>query len=197
MILLKLLIEYLEDPAVSSTNAVWLYVILSFVPGFLKATAEGRSAWLGTKLAIRLRGIIVGEIFSTSLKRKITADASETGSQKAEEEAAAKNEIKSTWTHARGDNHSKQATAGKILNFMAVNSAKIAKCDKLPLHAMGECSGEPVTGAALLYSILSYASIDGLAIMVLLMPVKVLIARSFSRIQGSIMAATDADSNDQ
>ena len=68
--LIKLLLEFLEDPSASSASAAWLYVALLFISGFLKAIAEGQASWLGKKVAIHLRAIIVGEIFSKALKRK-------------------------------------------------------------------------------------------------------------------------------
>lgn len=185
-LLLKLILEYLENPTKSSVHAAWLYVVLLFVSGFLKAVTEGQASWLGNKVAVHLRAIAAGEVFAKSLKRKATADPVEKDL-----------EVNSGEGHARDGSQNaadkwKQATIGKVTNLMAVDSTNITEVtSNLPL-LWASVPAELVIGCILLYSILGYASIGGFAIMVLLLPIKILIARGFSKVQAHIMAATDA-----
>ena len=184
-LILKLILEYLENPTKSSLNAVWLYVVLIFVSGFLKAVAEGQASWLGTKVAIHLKGIVAGEIFSKSLKRKATADLVEKGQESNPSDGNTKD-------GARGvPSIEKQSTTGKVANLMAVDTANIAEATSNFHLLWAGVPAELVMGIVLLYSLLGYASIAGFAIMVLLLPVKIFIARGFSKVQAHIMAATD------
>lgn len=183
-LLLRLILEYLEDSPVSSSSSAWLYVFLILLSGFLKAIAEGQASWLGTKTAIHVRAIVVSEIFAKSLKRKATADNTKGDPSKDLDvrNAGADGEITEYGA----------ATTGKITNIMAVDSAKIVKVSSI-LHLLwASVPAELIIGIALLYGILGYASIAGLAIMIVLIPIKIVIARGFSKIQAKIMSATDA-----
>ncbi|KAL8728596.1 MAG: hypothetical protein Q9181_005294, partial [Wetmoreana brouardii] len=187
-ILLKLILEYLEDPLKSSMHAAWFYVIILFLSGFLKAVAEGQASWLGTKIAIRLRAIIVGEIFSKTLRRKATAEFTNTAPQIASggdgEGSAGELGVEQA--------ANKEGVTGNATNLMAVDSAKIAGVTSF-LHLLwASVPAELAIGIALLYNILGLASVAGFVIMVLLIPIKILIARGFSMVQARIMAATDA-----
>ena len=184
-LMLKLILEYLENPTKSSLNAVWLYVALMFVSGFLKAVAEGQASWLGTKVAIHLKGIIAGEIFSKSLKRKATADLPEKDQESSPSDGNTKDRARGT------PSIDKQSTTGKVANLMAVDTANIAEATSNFQLLWAGVPAELVIGIVLLYNLLGYASIAGFAIMVLLLPVKILIARGFSKVQAHIMAATD------
>ena len=187
-ILLRLLLEYLEDPTKSSVSAAWLYVVLILLSGFLKATAEGQASWLGKKISIHLRAIIVSEIFSKSLRRKaITSSSKQTSSDDSDKRKAESGQVISAET-----GEEKEATTGKITNLMAVDSAKIVNVTSF-LHLLwASVPAELIIGITLLYEILGYASIAGLAIMIVLIPIKIFIARGFSKIQAKIMSTTDA-----
>ncbi|KAL8705952.1 MAG: hypothetical protein Q9201_000946 [Fulgogasparrea decipioides] len=190
-ILLKLILEYLEDPSKSSVHAAWFYVILLFLSGFLKAVAEGQASWLGTKIAIRLRAIVVGEIFSKTLRRKATAEFTNTTPQNVpgdDEEGTSKD--LGAWAEEE-QAAKKQGVTGNATNLMAVDSVKIAAVTSF-LHLLwASVPAELVIRVALLFNILGLASVAGFAIMVLLIPIKILITRGFSKVQAKIMAATD------
>ena len=75
---------------------------------------------------------------------------------------------------------------------MAVDSVKIANITSYIHLLWASVPTELIIGIILLYNILGYASIAGLAIMVILIPIKVVVARGFSKVQAKIMSATDA-----
>jgi hypothetical protein len=51
--LLKAILEYVEEPGSTPMNAAWFYVILLFVSGCLSALADGQALWIGRKICIR------------------------------------------------------------------------------------------------------------------------------------------------
>ena len=190
-VLLKLLLEYLEDPSTSSANAAWFYVILLFVSGFLKAITEGQASWLGKKIAVYLRGIVVSEIFSKILKREATTDAMNSGPPGKPKNGETEDDKDSGASVEEGNGENKHATTGNVTSLMAVGSVKIANVTSF-LHLLwASVPAELIIGITLLYNILGYVSIAGLAIMVVLIPIKIIIARDFSKVQARIMTATD------
>jgi hypothetical protein len=74
-LLLKAILEYVEAPELTPKNAAWFYVILLFVSGCLSALADGHALWIGRKICIRLRAIVIGEIYAKALKRRAAAGA--------------------------------------------------------------------------------------------------------------------------
>ena len=190
-LLLKLLLQYLEDPLTSSARATWLYVVLIFVSGLFKAITDGQASWLGTKIAIHLRAIVVGEIFAKSLRRQ-AIDASRVDSLEKPKDDLAKSNVNTSQTINEKEREKKYASLGNITNLMAVDSVKVANITSY-LHLLwASVPTELIIGITLLYNILGYASIAGLAIMIILIPIKVVVARGFSQVQHKIMSATDA-----
>jgi hypothetical protein len=59
-LLLKAILEYVEDPRSTPRNAAWLYAILLFCSGDVQGTADGQALWIGRKLGVKLRAIIIG-----------------------------------------------------------------------------------------------------------------------------------------
>lgn len=84
-LLLKAILEYLEDPEDTPRNAAWLYVILLLVTGLVQAIADGQALWIGRRVCIRLRAIIVGELYSKALRRKAAASTEKEEDKKPEE----------------------------------------------------------------------------------------------------------------
>ena len=214
-LLLKLILEYLEDPHSTPTNAAWLYVILLFFNGTIMAVANGQGLWIGRKICIQLRAIIVGEIYSKALRRKAAASTeSEFGKEPAEKHKQSftqklfvfgrrKKDAKHISADQSQDTPNNdqakvekavdvQANNGKIINLMSIDSFKVADVCAY-LHFLWAATPVQIAMAiTLLYKILGLSSFAGIAMMVLLLPLNLYIAKSFQRAQKTIMAATDA-----
>ena len=214
-LLLKLILEYLEDPSSTPTNAAWLYVILLFFNGTIMAVANGQGLWIGRKISIHLRAIIVGEIYSKALRRKAAASAeSAVGKKPAKNEElsfverlscfgrkkrSAKRSSRDRSDSAPKDNQAKaekvadvQANNGKIINLMSIDSFKVADICAYLHFLWAAVPVQLAMAITLLYRILGLSSLAGIAMMVLLLPLNLYIAKSFSRAQKVIMASTDA-----
>ena len=191
-LLLKFLLQYLEDRSTSSARATWLYVVLIFVSGLFKAITDGQASWRGTKIAIHLRAVVVGEIFAKSLRRQATIDASLADPSQKLKDDPAKSRFNTSESIVEKEREKKYASVGNITNLMAVDSVKIANIGPYFHLLWASVPTELIIGITLLYNILGYASIAGLAIMIILIPIKVVVARGFSKVQRKIMSATDA-----
>ncbi|KAL2754907.1 hypothetical protein ACRALDRAFT_1043623 [Sodiomyces alcalophilus JCM 7366] len=72
-LLLKAILEYVEQPDNAPINVIWLYVILLPILDLVRSFGDGMSLWIGRKICIRIRAIIVGEIYAKALRRKAAA----------------------------------------------------------------------------------------------------------------------------
>ncbi|OKL63690.1 hypothetical protein UA08_00710 [Talaromyces atroroseus] len=178
-LLLKAILEYVEDPRSIPANAAWLYAILLFVCGTIQGIADGQALWIGrNNVGVKLRAIIIGEIYSKALRRKAGA-ATET-----QEESKDKK---------KSDNKDeKMSTIGTIINLMAIDSFKVSEVCAYLHFLWASVPVQVIIAIVLLYRVLGFSSFAGIALMVLILPVNVWIARSFRNIQNEILSKTDA-----
>jgi ABC-type multidrug transport system fused ATPase/permease subunit len=206
--LLKGILEYVEDPSSTPRNAAWFYVCLLFVAGAVQAVADGQALWIGRKICIRLRAIIVGEIYAKALRRKAASTTDKVlGGEKKDNQLNGEDpkklkakmlsfgRKKKTEMKTAKDGQAKdadaQANTGTIINLMSVDSFKIAEICAY-LHFLWASVPVQVTIAVvLLYRVLGYSSIAGIVIMIFVMPLNMIIAKQFAKTQKKIMAATD------
>ena len=209
-LLLKVILEYVEDYERTPANAAWFYVILLAVTTCIEAITNGQALWLGRKICIRLRAIIIGEIYAKALRRKIGAgsdtilgdavkkenEANEDAKQhkklsfgrKKKDTAKAFTEDRKTTIKDTTDT---QVNVGTIINLMAVDSFKVSEISAY-LHFLWACTPvQLVVAITLLYRILGYSSIASIGVMVLVAPLNIFIAKQFSVTQKKVMAATD------
>ena len=220
-LLLKVILEYVEDPVAVPRSAAWFYVILLFVAGVVNALSSGQALWIGRKVCIRLRAIIIGEIYAKALRRRAAAGADKVLGQAAEDKkkkdalepkqgllktvmsfGRSKKKAEDAKTKDANGNAVKpaaapppddsQVTSGAIINLMAVDSFKVAEISAYLHFLWAETPVQFVLAIYLLYRILGNSSIVGIGMMALLLPVNMIIAKRFASVQKKILAATDA-----
>jgi ABC-type multidrug transport system fused ATPase/permease subunit len=203
-LLLKAILEYVENPSRIPKNTAWFYVILLFVSGCISAVAAGQALWIGRKVCIRLRAIIIGEVYAKSLKRKVAASSTKIlleekpGRYRSgwirrifcmgdEEDDEANNVSKDN-----DEVDDSQVASGTIINLMAVDSFKVSEVCAY-LHFLWASTPVQFIGTIfLLYQVLGASSFVGIAMMAILLPVNMVIAKKFASMQKEILAATDA-----
>ncbi|PHH88502.1 hypothetical protein CDD83_7455 [Cordyceps sp. RAO-2017] len=72
-LLLKAILEYVERPDRTPINVLWLYVIALPILDTIRSYADGMALWTGRKICIRVRAIIIGDIYAKALRRKAAA----------------------------------------------------------------------------------------------------------------------------
>lgn len=72
-LLLKAILEYVETPDMAPKNVLWLYVIGLPVLDMVRSYSDNMALWIGRKICIRVRAIIIGEIYAKALRRKAAA----------------------------------------------------------------------------------------------------------------------------
>jgi ABC-type multidrug transport system fused ATPase/permease subunit len=208
--LLKAILEYVENPDEVPRSTAWLYVTLLLVSSVMSAIADGQALWIGRKLCLRLRAIIIGEIYAKALKRKVSATTDNVLGSKDEKESNktgfwkrltgifSKNDPDDEGEEvgeAEPEEEQGQVNSGTIINLMAVDSFKVSEICAY-LHFLWASTPVQFVGTIfLLYTVLGYSSFVGVVMMFLLFPVNMAIANAFASLQKEILAATDARIN--
>ena len=207
-LLLKAILEYVEDPVSTPRNAAWFYVILLFVSGIINAISSGQALWVGRKVCMRLRAIIIGEIYAKSLRRRAAANSNkvlggETTNQTGDDDKRGffnkvfrrkkdKDAGKPTDSQDQISSEDSQVSSGTIINLMAIDSFKVSEISAYLHFLWAETPVQFVLAIVLLYQILGSSSIVGIGMMALLLPVNMVISKRFASVQKKILAATDA-----
>ncbi|KAJ5958252.1 uncharacterized protein N7479_005402 [Penicillium vulpinum] len=208
-LLLKAILEYVEDPRSTTPNAAWLFAILLFCCATVQGVADGQSLFIGRKMGVKIRAIIIGEIYAKALRRK--AGASVEAPQKDVEDSVLPKDKKrklfsfgrkkkaadgnDTETGKKPDpiaEEPSQANVGTIINLMAIDSFKVSEVGAY-LHFLWASVPVQISMAIiLLYHIMGFSSFAGIALMALMLPINLFIARKFNKVQNQILKGTDA-----
>jgi len=214
-LLLKAILEYVENPRSTTPNAAWLYAILLFCSAIVQGVADGQALYIGRKMGVKIRAIIIGEIYAKALRRK--AGASMDAVRKAVEEPAGKDTTqtkkkkKGLFSFGRkkknadsndtesGENAKSdledaavQANVGTIINLMAIDSFKVSEVGAYLHFLWASVPVQIIMAVTLLYKIMGFSSFAGIVLMVLMLPVNLFIARQFNKVQNMILKGTDA-----
>ncbi|PVI02729.1 bile acid-transporting ATPase [Periconia macrospinosa] len=207
-LLLKAILEYVEAPEYTPQNAAWFYVILLFVSGCLSALADGQALWIGRKICIRLRAVIIGEIYAKALKRRAAAGTDKIlgEEKKTSQDEQQPGRLKRMMTFGRKKKKAvedpkqevqkaeaeSQVTTGAIINLMAVDAFKVSEIGAYLHFLWANTPVQVALAVILLYRILGYSSIAGIGMMIFLLPINLYVSKQFAKIQKLILAATDA-----
>ncbi|KAI3321698.1 P-loop containing nucleoside triphosphate hydrolase protein [Xylariaceae sp. AK1471] len=208
-LLLRAILEYVETPTIAPKNVLWLCVILLPVTDIIRSISDNQALWIGRKICIRIRAIIIGEIYAKALRRKAASgahtvlgktDGDSTGDTKLQRLKKFLGFGKKDRKHAQGDiaatqdatkDANEQANLGTIINLMSVDSFKISECTSYLHFLLASAPTMLCVSIALLWQVMGLSAIPGLIVMALLLPVNIFLAKGFSYTQKKIMAATD------
>jgi ABC-type multidrug transport system fused ATPase/permease subunit len=207
-VLLRAILQYVENPRSTTANAAWLYAILLLGSGAIRGIADGQALYTGSKLGVKLRAIIIGEIYAKALRRKAVALVDSTQLKTGD---SPKNNKRSGLFRFRrkmkavtdpdtrpGDaipeteDVTHLANVGTIINLMAIDSFNVSEVGA-SLHVLwASVPVQLITAVSLLYGLLGPSSFAGIIIMFLLLPVNIFVAKQFAKIQRQILKSTDA-----
>jgi ABC-type multidrug transport system fused ATPase/permease subunit len=208
-LLLRAILEYVETPTIAPRNVLWLCVILLPVTDIIRSISDNQALWIGRKICIRIRAIIIGEIYAKALRRKAASgahtilgntDGDGTKNTKLQRLKSFLGLGKKDKKHTEEDNAAKQGTTkdvdeqanlGTIINLMSVDSFKISECTSYLHFLLASAPTMLCVSIALLWQVMGLSAIPGLIVMALLLPVNIFLAKGFSYTQKKIMAATD------
>ena len=178
-VLLRQILRYVEDPKSQSREAAWLYVTGLFLSSVFCSIANGQALWIGRRICLRLRAIIVGEVYAKALRRR---DVASKGGESLDDKSTTEKKDKVTAT---------QANNGAIINLMAVDAFKVSEICAYLHYLLAGVPVELTIAITLLYFLLGASAFVGLLAMVLIFPAQYFITRRFNVVQDNLMSATD------
>ena len=215
-LLLKAILEYVEHTDVAPLNVLWLYVILLPVTDVIRSIGDARALWIGRKICINIRAILIGEIYAKALRRKAsTGKDSALGTNPTPAEAKKKGilaRVKRVFGLGKDENKpgqasngsdeaaadskkegesDEQANMGTIINLMSVDSFKVSEVTAYLHFLVAAAPTQLLVSIILLYQVMGLSAIPGFIVMVALLPINIAFAKGFNSTQKKIMAATD------
>lgn len=173
---LRLILEYIADPSAQKTETAYLYVVGLLVGSCMQSIFQSQCLFIGRRICVRLRAIIIGEVYAKALRRKDMAGASVTAKD--------------------GDDvEQEQARNGQIINLMSVDSFKVSEVCAYLHYIVPEMPLQIIIAIFFLYKLLGWSAIAGVAIFVLLIPANYFVSKWIQDIQKTMMKKTDARMN--
>lgn len=171
--LLRFILDYLESPSTTSRNNAWLCVAGLLVAGVATGIADCQCEWLGRKVSVRLRAILINDIFTKVLSRRIARPAKASGD-------------------LENSSQDTSATDGNILNLMAVDAASISEVGAHMHLAWVNFPLQLTIACLALYSILGVSGISGVILMIALLPLNVVVSKRQVAAQMKVLSAADS-----
>ena len=210
-LLLKAILEYVEDPATVPGSTAWLYVVLLLVCSCIQGVADGQALWRGRKICIKLRTIMIGEIYAKTLRRKAASsgdtDMNPISSKPVGEGSSViKKFFKKIFGKQEKDSldsenanggtaqqkpEDTQVNSGTIINLMSVDSFRVSEISSYWHFLIPTVPVQLVVAIYLLFRFLGWSAIAGICVMTAVMPLNLFFSNRFSYAHKRIMAATD------
>lgn len=166
-LLLRSILQFVEGPTEASIQEAQKYVVLVFVTSVLASAAEARSIWIGQKIGLRLKTILISEIYQKALRRPAVVGFS------------------------NGGHGGTTGDLGTIMNLFTSDVNQLVDLGANMHQIWASVPVQIVLAVALLYWVLGPSAFAGIASMALMVPVNSRIAQRFGAIQMQVMAASD------
>lgn len=188
-LLLKKVLEYVADPTSAPKNVAWTLVVLMPLSKIVESACSGCSLFLGRRVCVRMRSVIIGEVYAKALRRKITVSKvskdPEESDKKDQDKSDESTEDKSDTTEEK-----KTAELGAIINLMAIDAFKVSEvCGYL--HFFSSAIVSIFVCLYLLYNLIGWSAWTGALVIFAFLPINYKISLMFGEYQERILAITD------
>jgi ABC-type multidrug transport system fused ATPase/permease subunit len=168
---LNLIIKYIEDPKGEPVNTAFLYVLGLFITNSAQSLLLQQGLYIGRTIGIRIQSIIIGEVFSKSLRRR-----DESGSSDA--------------TVGGVDEKDKKDTKSNVNNLLSVDAQKVAEIAAYIFYVYSYPL-QIVLSIWSLYKLLGNAALWGVLVMICCQPITYYVGTQFEKLHETVMSATD------
>ncbi|ORX38217.1 ABC transporter type 1, transmembrane domain-containing protein [Kockovaella imperatae] len=174
-LLLKFFTERESRPWIPN-HVAFLYVAMMAGEQCLGVVAYGQALYLGRRRCIRLRAILIAEVFAKALRRQDMSGSVKSSAK----EGSEKDTTESTAS----------ATDGKIANLVSYDAFQTTEICAY-LYYLVSCPLAIIINSILLYSTLGVAAFAGMGVLVLMIPIQAVVGKLFTVVQKRFMAAVD------
>ncbi|KAJ3384810.1 hypothetical protein HDU92_003409 [Lobulomyces angularis] len=197
---LNKIVSWIEKPD-DSLFGPWGLLISLFSCSVLKAINDGQMFFLGRRVGLRLRSILVGEIYSKALRRAMTAGAAIATEEVMEENPDAeltaddvKEEEKEKLLKekvASEEPVKQQASQGKIVTLMSTDTENLRTFFSYLHDALIRLPLSVIISFVALYLLMGWSAFIGLGVLIVLAPLTAYVSKIANDIQTDLMEATD------
>lgn len=191
-ILLKRILEYVDDPTTASANLAWFYVFGMLACRIFVAITQAQALFFGRRVCIRLKSIIISEVYSKALRRSVAANNKFGDEEPNKADANQDNDTLANLNDGDKESSEKDQTSniGAIINLMAVDAFKVSEICAY-LHTFIEAMVMSVVAFSLLYKLLGYAAIVGILIVIGMIPINFKLVSLMGKYQKKALGITD------
>lgn len=168
-----------------------LYAVAMFWFQIISSLAASQALFIGRRICIRLRSIIIGEIFTKALRRKDQAGSSEKEDEKSESKGNGE-ESEGEKKEGITDEELEKASSGKIINLISVDTFRLSEICAYLHFLWPELILTIVVTIYLLFQVLGLSAAAGLASLVLITPLQTIASKLFIVYQKRLLEAADA-----
>ncbi|GCF00367.1 Transporter of the ATP-binding cassette [Zygosaccharomyces mellis] len=184
-ILLKRILEYVDDRNTAPGSLAWFYVCCMFFCRVFCAIFSGQALFFGRRVCIRMKAIIISEIYTKALRRQVAVNSHKQSTDEVDPQELNEEEDRD------GDEESgTSANLGAIINLMAVDAFKVSEICAY-LHAFVEAVAMSCVAIVLLYRLLGLSAIVGAILIVAMMPVNFKLVTWLGHLQKKSLSYTD------
>ena len=178
--LLKRILEYVDDQSSGTPTMAWLYVFGMFLSRGFVSICQGQILFFARRVSIRMKSIITSEIYSKTLKKRLAT----TNVAQSLDKEELKNDNESDKSKYSDSNN------GTVINLMSVDSSKVAELCAY-VHSFIEAISMSIIALILLYYLLGVAAFVGVIIIVAFIPVNFFLTKLMTRFQREGLVFTD------
>ncbi|KAJ2523404.1 hypothetical protein GGI11_001476 [Coemansia sp. RSA 2049] len=177
--------------------------------GTISTVCQSQALWIGRKIGMHIKAIVIGEVYTKSLRRRDAA-SSESSSTTSTTPSSSSSSVAATdeddgsssrkgnqdavnngdTGNEGGSENTSTTSVGKITNLMAVDAHKISEVSAY-LHFLYQLPAEMVITMVMLYQLLGVASLAGLCAIIMLVPLQWYLVSVWSVFQNQLMKASD------
>ncbi|CAR30690.1 bile acid-transporting ATPase YBT1 [Lachancea thermotolerans CBS 6340] len=183
-LLLKRILEYVDDQSTAPANLAWFYVCAMFVCRILVAICQAQALFFGRRVCIRMKAIIISEIYTKALRRKTSPNNSKSSTDDVDPQ------VLNQQKDVDADEESSTANLGAIINLMAVDAFKVSEICAY-LHSFVEALVMTIVALTLLYKLLGWSAIIGALLIVAILPLNFRLATLIGKLQKETLSFTD------
>ncbi|KAJ2492865.1 Transporter of the ATP-binding cassette (ABC) [Coemansia sp. RSA 2050] len=188
--LLKRILAYMEDPSIYTREQAFWYVAGLLAGGTTATVCQSQALWIGRKIGIHIKSIIIGEVYAKSLRRRDAATGGTSNSSTSSNSTMDSNASASSTTSEDTSEDGDMSSLGTITNLMAVDAYKISEVSAY-MHFLYQLPAEMVVAVLMLYQLLGIASLAGVGAVVVLIPLQWYLVTVWSKYQSQLMAISD------
>ncbi|BGP50526.1 Transporter of the ATP-binding cassette (ABC) [Rhodotorula kratochvilovae] len=189
-----------------------LYAWVLFLATVVGSVGSSQALFIGRRICLRMRSIIVGDVFTKALRRKDQAGSSATHAKanvqssvspaptvtvKAvpnageDEEAAAPGVEQGKEELEQIEEDLQKASSGKILNLISVDAYRLSEVCAYLHFLTSEMPLTIVVICFLLFQLLGWSALAGVGFLIAIMPIQTKLSKLYHKYQGELLAAAD------